>query len=235
MPTLVWSSGSQTVIPVNVEQTQTSKNTCTDIRSLLQQSTSTDAFLNNYKLSSANSNQNILLRLQELKRGLEEKVVSDRRGTTEITSDQVDDSVKVETYLQNLESDVRYLRFVNDCLKTYSDRPELQAQKERTEESKIRFESLQTPEERVSYYEGIFPLTRPISETGLFVMFGLALLFLFYSAALFLRMSGIQFDITFPAMVMGSSYGFSFLEGYGPLIIGFVLGIITALFYYLMT
>ena len=235
MPTLVWNTDSQSVNPVNLEQTQTSKNTCTDIRSLLQKSTSVPRFLHNFKLSDPNSNENILLRLQDFKSALEGKVVLERRGITEITGDQIDDTVQVKTYLQNLENDVRYIRFVNDCLKTYSDRPELQAQKERTEESKIRFESLQTPEERVSYYEGLFPLSRPISETGLFVMFGLALLFLFYSSALFLRMSGINFDISFPAFVMGSSSGLGFLEGYGPLVVGFVLGIITALFYYLMT
>lgn len=234
MPTLVWNGGFQGVVQKKLEESQTSKNTCVDIRGLLQKSTSVNAFLNNYMLSSENSDANLLLRLQEFKRNLENKVAQENRATTGIIRDESNDTVTVNEYLNTLESDTRYLRFVNECLKTYSDKNELNTQKEITEESKIRYESLQTPEERVSYYEGIFPLTRSISETSLFVMFGLALLFLFYAAAVFLRMSGINFDISFPAIVMGSSAGYSFLEGYGPLAVGFVLGIITAIFYYFM-
>jgi hypothetical protein len=232
MPTLVWNGGFQGVNPVNLEQSVTAKNTCTDIRPILQQSASVNAFLDRYKLSSDNSDSNILKRLQEFRASLEGKVASENRATTGITRDEENSTVTVKKYLDTLESDVRYLRFVNECLTTYSDKPELQSQKDKTEESKIRYESLQTPEERVSYYEGWFPLFRTISETGLFVLFGLSLLFLFYSAALFLRMGGITLDITLPSTVYGNSYGVSMLEGYGPIVVGFVLGLITATYYY---
>lgn len=225
-PTLTWSSGSATVIPVVLEQTVTAKNTCVDIQTVAKQATSTSSFLNRYKLSSDSSDTNMLKRLQEFRANLE-RVPAEQRANLQITTD-----VGVKSYLDTVQSNITYLRFVDECLKSANNYDGLQKQKEKTEESKIRYESLKTPEERVSYYEGWFPLFRPISETGLFVLFGIALLALFYSAALFLRLGGISLDITLPGVVAGDSYGFSFLEGYGPIVIGFILGVITATYYY---
>jgi hypothetical protein len=225
-PTLTWSSGSAKVIPVVLEQSVTAKNTCSNVQALSKQSASASSFLTNYKLSSDSSDSNMLKRLQEFRASLE-KVPAEQRANMQITTE-----VGVKDYLNTVQSNVTYLRFVDECLKSSNNYDGLQEQRDKTEESKLRYESLKTPEERVSYYEGWFPLFRPISETGLFALFGIALLALFYSAALFLRMGGISLDITLPGVVAGDSYGFSFLEGYGPIVVGFVLGLIAATFYY---
>ena len=226
--TVTWNTvpgSANTIIPVTLDPTIIAKNTCTQVDTLVKGTASVNSFLHNYKLSSTDSSQNILKRLQELRSKLEETKL-EQRANTNI------EEQGLTKYLDTLDSNVRYLRFVDECLKSSSQQDKLNEQKDKTEESKIRFESLQSPEERVSYYEGWFPLFRPISESGLFVLFGFALLFLFYSSALFLRMSGITLDITLPTSVVGDTYGISFLEGYGPIVVGFGLGLLTATFYY---
>ena len=234
MPTIVWNGGFAGVEPVTLEANILQKNTCSAIQQQANQSINADSFLKIYKLlPNDNSNLNLLKRLQEFRQTIESKVKSENRSITNIVEDQQNNTAtNVKEYLNDLESNVRYMRFVNDCMMINPDKKGLDEQKEKTEESRLRYESLKTPEERVSYYEGWFPLLRPISETGLFVLFGLSLLFLFYSAALFLRMAGIQFDITLPGIVLGQTYGVSALQGNGPFIIGFLLGAITAIIYY---
>lgn len=234
MPTIVWNGGWAGVQPVTMEENVLQQNTCSAIQQKANQSVNANAFLKNYKLSPAdNSDSNLLKRLQEFRQEIETKVKPENRSTTNITEDQTNNTAKnVKGYLNEVESNIRYLRLVNDCMAINPNVKGLEAQKEKTEESRIRYETLQTPEERVSYYEGWFPLLRPISETGLFVLFGISLLFLFYSAALFLRMAGIQLDIQFPSLVFGQTYGVPGLTGQGPLVLGFVLGAISATVYY---
>jgi hypothetical protein len=234
MPTLIWNGGFAGVEPVTLEENILQKNTCSTIQQQANQSVNVDSFLKTYKLlPSDNSNSNLLKRLQEFRQTIESKVKSENRSTTNILEDQKNNTTtNVKEYLNELDLNVRYLRFVNDCMTINPGKKDLDEQKEKTEESRLRYESLKTPEERVSYYEGWFPLLRPISETGLFVLFGLSLLFLFYSAALFLRMAGIQLDITLPGIVLGQTYGVSALQGKGPFIIGFFLGVLSAIVYY---
>lgn len=67
-------------------------------------------------------------------------------------------------------------------------------QKKITETAKLRLESIQSPEEKVSYYEGWFPLNRPLNDVSLFVLFSLSILFLLISVSVFLRMGGVEFN-----------------------------------------
>ena len=107
----------------------------------------------------------------------------------------------VNDYLPYLETNyLPLLRFVRQSL-AESKRPDytlLQEQKATTDESKSRVETIKAPEKRVSYFEGWFPLVRPISEPGLFALFGIGLLFLFVAIALFLRLGGVQFQLILP-------------------------------------
>lgn len=134
-------------------------------------------------------------------------------------------------YLQNTYLPV--LRYVRQCLEE-SRAPNydsLLEQKSVTEESKDRLESIKTPEQRVSYYEGWFPLIRPISEGALFALFGVGLLFMILAIGVFLKMGGIEFQITIPTFFISSEYGSE--SGYMKYIyIGATLGIAAGILIY---
>jgi hypothetical protein len=77
------------------------------------------------------------------------------------------------------------------------DQAAVETQKEATEESKSRLASIQNPERSVSYYEGWFPIFRPMQEGSLLALFGVAMAALVFSLGLFLKMSDIEFSVSF--------------------------------------
>lgn len=97
----------------------------------------------------------------------------------------------------------------------------LQKQKRRTEESRLRLQRIQNPEEDVSYYEGWFPLFRPMTETMIFTLFGTGLFLLLLGLAIFLKMGGISIEFQ---MAGGGGGGFgdpaSFFASNKAIIIG---------------
>jgi hypothetical protein len=107
---------------------------------------------------------------------------------------------------------------------------ELEAQKAKTEESRLRLESIKSPEEKVSYYEGWFPLFRPMTETMIFTLFGTGLLLLLVGLAVFLKMGGISLEFQVVGVGgAGTGAGFDptlfFMNNKGILIGGVALGI----------
>ena len=142
-----------------------------------------------------------------------------RSGADTLRNLPTNDSVNsVKSYMNTLNTGVlSQYRLLNTCMKesTDADWNELNSQRESTSESKDRLESLQHPERKVSYYEGWFPLFRPMSETALFILFSIAIFFLLISLAFFLRLSGVQFNISLP---FGDSSSISFFESYKPYI-----------------
>ena len=84
-------------------------------------------------------------------------------------------------------------------------------QKKKTETATLRLESIQSPEEKVSSYEGWFPLNRPLTDTSLFVLFSLSILFLLLSVSVFLRMGGVEFNF----LVEPTGGGAAFLAQFG--------------------
>jgi hypothetical protein len=133
----------------------------------------------------------------------------------------VNDSItSVKTYLNSINDRVLpYYRLVNNCITEQKEIPwdELSQQKEGTSESKERYESVKHPEQNVSYYEGWFPIFRPMTETSLFVLFAIGTFFILFSLVFFLRMSGVEFDLKLPF----TSDSSSFIESYKPYLYSF--------------
>jgi hypothetical protein len=100
------------------------------------------------------------------------------------------------------------LELVATCLQetTQVDHSAYASKEDTLDESKSRYESTQNQEKHVSYYEGWFPLFRPMRELILFCVFGGSLLFLILSIFMFLRMGGVEIQVMFPNF-SGSSYG----------------------------
>jgi hypothetical protein len=122
-------------------------------------------------------------------------------------------------------------RLIQNCLKEANQIKvnDYDEQKARTEESKLRLDSMLHPEESVSYYEGWFPLFRPMKEQTLFALFGTALFLLLFSIWILLKFNGFEFNISLPGGVQVG--GVSQYQGYliGGAVVGLVVGVIGSL------
>jgi hypothetical protein len=112
---------------------------------------------------------------------------------------------EINTFIQGLESThLPVIRLVDNCLKEtlQVDMTEYNAAKALKEESKSRLESIRTPEQHISYYEGWFPIIRPMTETSIFILFGAALGLLLLSITIFLSMTGVSVQIQIPELLL---------------------------------
>lgn len=182
--------------------------TCPTIASLAQTS---PTFYSDYKITATNPTAandtytNISQFLTSFPQTLEGTVTVTNPPSTTNDNDQI-----VGVYLPYLENTyLPTVRYVRQCLEESStpNYDSLLLQKGITAESKDRLDSIKTPEQRVSYYEGWFPLIRPISEAGLFALFGVGLLFMILALGVFLRLGGIEFHITLPTVFVNTGYG----------------------------
>lgn len=200
---------------------------CASISNQVQTTSSSDVFLQSYKLRSSGSDPSLFPSdlLRNLKNFYDDLRVIPNQGTS-ITLPQ-----EIDEYLKKLETtQLPVLNLVDACVKDLSspDFNKLQEQKEQTSESKLRMESIRNPERHVSYYESWFPLFRPMSEVALFGIFGVGLLFLLLSTGIFLRIAGVNFQILFPYST-GVSINSSYLYmGAG---LGVVIGVIWAIWF----
>jgi hypothetical protein len=176
--------------------------TCTTILNTARRSGTKAGFLTTYKLDEMKSN------LQDLKTKLSAPNV-DQLQNIESKSGYSD----INTYITTLEtSQLPIQRLVSQCLKEEME-VDVESKKAQVEESKSRYESIKAPERRVSYYEGWFPLFRPMSETSLFGVFGAALSLLLLSILIFLRMQGVQLKLELPELFL-AGYDLSAYTGY---------------------
>ena len=107
----------------------------------------------------------------------------------------------VNTFITGLQTTyLPVIRLAENCLKeaTQVDRSAYNAAKAKAEESNLRLKSILNPEQHLSYYDGWFPLIRPMSEKALFGIFGAALFMLILSILVFLRMTGVQIQLQIP-------------------------------------
>jgi len=121
--------------------------------------------------------------------------------------------ITIQRYLDTIEtSQLPVLRQVNQCLTETSqpDTSEYIEQQQSTSESKARLDAIQNADTNVSYYEGWFPLFRPMKEASLFGLFAASLLLLLLSTTIFLRFAGIQIDIIFPFTESNGGEGTSY-------------------------
>jgi hypothetical protein len=190
--------------------------TCRDIVNK-KKGQSTDAFLNDYKLTQIN------------------KELKDFQGSTQLATydktqniSQKPGYVALNNFLTSIEN--TYLpvyRLVGSCISENlgGDKKAYNKAKATSEESKARLESILTPEQHLSYYDGWFPIFRPMTEISLFFIFGSAIFMLLVSILLFLRMGGVQIQVYIPEL---TSFNNIFPPGtsyymYGGLATGLIL------------
>jgi hypothetical protein len=159
---------------------------------------------------------------------------------TKILSSNVEFSYTspLSNYLNTMRTDMLSLAFVANCVKEQTAvNDALYSAKKTLEVSKDRYEQLHSPETHVSYYEGTFPIYRPIGQTTLFSLFGVGLFLMLVSLLFFLRTQGIEIQLVMPQTftVSGSSV-YTTLVGQGMYIgiasvIGIVLGYFLHVYY----
>jgi len=111
----------------------------------------------------------------------------------------------INSFLTSIETtSLPVLRLVKSCLEEDNqlDKTEYNSAKATAEESKLRLDSILTPERHLSYYDGWFPIIRPMHETSLFGLFGTALFMIIVAVLIFLRMGGINIQIHIPELVL---------------------------------
>lgn len=126
--------------------------------------------------------------------------------------------IAIDTFLTKLEGPKKLqyeLAVICSEERKQVDLKGLNAQKQAMEESKLRLDGIRNSDTQVSYYEGWFPLFRPMSETSLFTVFSISIALLLVSIVAFLRMQGIELQILTPV----SNFDFmATLRGYSSYI-----------------
>jgi hypothetical protein len=191
--------------------------TCSAIKSAASSTATSDAFLATYALSGLTSIKN---KLSSLKTNLgnfkQDITISDKTGFTDVNS-----------FITSLSTTyVPVINLVNTCLQEslQVDTVSLTKAQKTLEESKARLESITNPEQNVSYYEGWFPIVRPMTEAALFGLFAAAIFMLLLSILVFLRLSGVQIDIQIPEMAFSLPPNASYYM-YGGVAAGIIGGI----------
>ena len=102
-------------------------------------------------------------------------------------------------YMMGVNRDITTLGFITNCVTDTVDTSASVADAQKQLDiSKHRYEQLKSPETHVSYYEGTFPIYRPIKESTLFALFGFGLFLMLVALMCFLRTQGIQINVLFP-------------------------------------
>jgi hypothetical protein len=183
------------------------KTTCPDILSQAK-SLGVVSFLENYgindKVSSTAQDISIKDKLTTFKTALStadiKQTITNKLGYS--TSGL---ATGVNDFITSLETThLPVISLVNNCLKEdlQIDMTDYNAAKATAEESKTRLDSILTPEQHTSYYEGWFPIIRPMTESALFFVFGAALFIFLTAIVIFLSMSGVDIQIQIPELLI---------------------------------
>jgi hypothetical protein len=137
----------------------------------------------------------------------------------------------LNAHLDTLQSRIIIQEYVANCVNDYYkfNSEDYEAQVKATDESKSRLDAITTPEQHVSYYDGWFPLFRPIKESSLFGLFAVSIFMLLLSVLIFLRMKGIEINIIMPQGSIDLSWMITYIP-YGG--IGIALGFAVAYILY---
>lgn len=139
-------------------------------------------------------------------------------------------------YLNDLNIQVQQLTYVANCISEQTNATDsLYSNTKQLAVSKDRYEQLKSPETRVSYYEGTFPIYRPIHQSTLFVLFGVSIFLMLLSILFFLRTQGVEIQIIMPQTTLLSGIS-TFLVGQTTYIamaatFGIVLGYLLHIYY----
>ena len=202
-----------TTPPFTPSPTGAAKTSCDGIVSQAK-TLDVTTFLTNYaindKATTSSPDSSIKDKLATFKSGLApadtSQSITDKTGYSDINS-----------FVGGLDSThMPVIRLVDNCLKEslQIDMADYNSAKAQEEESKSRLESILTPEQHISYYEGWFPIVRPMTEASLFILFGGALFLLLLSITVFLSMTGVFVQIQIPDLLFPQML--SFLNYYLP-------------------
>jgi hypothetical protein len=143
----------------------------------------------------------------------------------------------VSTFLTGIKNnDIPVLQYMLNCIqetKATPDLPSYMNAKESLQTSKDRLELLHEPEKHVSYYEGWFPITRPIKEISLFILFGAGIFLLLLAVLFLVRTQGVEVNIATPTVDQsGLTSVIATVKSYGFLIIatGLLIGYLVNMF-----
>lgn len=176
--------------------------TCAAIISKANTDTTTTTFLSSYGLQDKASDGVDI--------SIKDKLLSFQGQLAPATVDQLQDITtkggysNVNTFITGLQTTyLPVIRLADTCLReaTQVDRSAYNAAKAAAEESNLRLKSILNPEQHLSYYDGWFPLIRPMTESALFGVFGAALFMLILSILVFLRMTGVQIQLQIPEIM----------------------------------
>jgi hypothetical protein len=140
------------------------------------------------------------------------------------------------SYINDLNIQVQQLTYVAHCIAEQTDATDsLYSNTKQLAVSKDRYEQLKSPETRVSYYEGTFPIYRPIHQSTLFVLFGVGIFLMLLSILFFLRTQGVEIQLIMPQTTLLSGIS-TFLVGQTTYIaiaatFGVVLGYLLHIYY----
>jgi hypothetical protein len=165
---------------------------CGEIATLARTSGSVENFMNNYKLSAGQIYDN----LNKFYTDLSNPLIDQTQAVSPVKNYDL-----IDKYLKIIDTNqLPVLRQVYTCLnESLSIDPEILQSAERAyETSKARYESISPDHERVSYYEGWFPIFRPVRESSLFILFGISVILLIISILFFLQLGGLQVHFILP-------------------------------------
>jgi hypothetical protein len=184
--------------------------TCPAIMNKAMTLGSKTSFLNVYKIGSRGDiKDNLMTFKASLDKANQAQTITD----TEYSA--------METYLRTVEnSQLPVISQVLGCLSEINtpDTKKLVEHEKAYEESKSRYESITSDTSKVSYYQGWFPIFRPMKQASLFILFGVSLFILIFSVLLLLRLTGIEINIIFPTIMVSSSY--AAYDTYKPYMLG---------------
>ena len=198
--------------------------TCSTIKSAASSAATSAAFLENYKLSGANELKNKLTSLKaNLDLADQGQLLTGKAGFDTVVAG----STNINDFVSSLSTTyLPIIKLASTCLQEslQGDTSALTQAQTALDESKSRLESITNPERNVSYYEGWFPMVRPMTEPALFGLFAAAIFMLLLSILVFLRLSGVQIDIQIPELAFSLPPNASYYM-YGGVVAGIVGGI----------
>jgi hypothetical protein len=212
-------SSKSVTVDTTVRVKQPTANTCAAV---LEggDPTNADSFLASYNITNLQTKLNTIA-----------STLSDPNIASSANINMVMGAADVGRYISNIQTnDIPTLRFMINCIEESTASPDLHAYEEAKQvldASKERLEMVRNPENHVSNYEGWFPLTRPMHESSLFIIFGTGLLLFLLSIVLFIKRQGVEINVaTSPAYELGVKSVYQTVKGYGLLIVaaGSLLG-----------
>ena len=199
----LFPSGTLKALPAS---TITLPTNCSVVSSTINSNADIEVSLNNFYIGSRDESgaPNIINNLKTLKDYLAVATPSQNYITVQ-AADVKQKAQDVLTYLDTIQNTfIPSITLASSCISEslQVDNKGLNQAQALLDESKERYESIKNPENNVSYYEGWFPIVRPMSEGALFGLFGAAIFMLLLSIFIFLRLAGVVINIQIPEIIL---------------------------------